>query len=91
MQRMGMGTMDMTIRAANTVVGEGAVTVPAGSYQALKVETVSTVGIVMGGRAPIETVTTSTAYWVKGVGMVKTTAKSASGEWGAEAQSVRLP
>ncbi|MBD3251734.1 hypothetical protein GF380_04770 [Candidatus Uhrbacteria bacterium] len=66
-------------------LGEEEVTVPAGTYTALQVETV--VDFAMETEFPIDFGYEGTEYWVKGVGLVK----SVAGEIQSEAVSITLP
>lgn len=82
MQGQGAGTvMTMKVRTDSKAVGEEKVTVPAGTFTALKVESTSTSDVVIeGGPAVPASTTTATQWWAKGVGMVKsvTDAKNSS-------------
>ncbi len=97
----GMGPVSVTTTEESRVVGEESVTVPAGTYQAVKVELTRTTATELSGPPPgvklppgmklpetPPTVTTSTEWWVKGIGMVKTVTVSNSGTSTVEAKSV---
>lgn len=87
------GAMKSSIRIDNTVESSEAVTVPAGTYQALKVRAVTTTTTVIpnlpGDIPPTETQSTSFQWFVKGVGVVKM--ESNDGAVVTEAVEVRLP
>lgn len=71
--RLGMGTGHMTMHTTSTALGEESVTVPAGTFDAIKVEMKMKTRMVLGGSIPpIDTETTSYSYFVRGKGMVKT-------------------
>lgn len=90
---IGVGSIDSTVTVNRTVIGEETVTVPAGTYQALKVEGVTTIAAVIagipGGIPPTEISTTE--YWVRGVGMVKSVSGSGETESTTEAARVVTP
>lgn len=68
-------------------VGEESVTVPAGTYTALKVIATHAIISSVGGREPTETTFDLTEYWVKNVGLVKTVGNDMT----MEATSVTVP
>ena len=81
----GMGPITSTTESRSKAVAQESVTVPAGTYDALKVEVTRTTTTEFSGMptgiklpagmkipTPPPTVTTSTEWWVKGIGMVKT-------------------
>lgn len=70
----GTQTVRSTINNESRVIGRESVTVPAGTYDAFKVEATLTTesGAVAGVRIPPQTVE-STSWFAEGVGMVKTT------------------
>ncbi len=81
-----MGTIQTNTKIHNKVLREEQVTVPAGSYTAEVVEkTITTTSTIKG--KPTTNTLTSTDYWVKGVGLVKTI----SSGFTLEATSVTLP
>lgn len=97
----GMGPVTTTTKSESKAVANEKVTVPAGTYDALKVEvtrTTSTEGMTMpegvklppGMKMPTipPVVTTSTEWWVKGVGMVKTVTESKGYSSTVEAKSI---
>lgn len=80
----GMGPITTSTSTENKAVGTESVTVPAGTYEAMKVEvkrtTTSDIPAMPAGMklppsvkppTPPPTVTTSTEWWVKGIGLVK--------------------
>jgi hypothetical protein len=69
-----------------SVMGTEEVTVPAGTYTALKVKSHMTMESA-DLPVPMNTAVDSIEYWVKGVGMVKSVGEGAT----IEAQSVTLP
>jgi len=85
--------MSSEVSVVNTVVGEETITVPAGTFNALKVESVSTTITAMTGLPvsvpPSETTVTEYEWWVKGVGMVKS--ESGDGSSLIEATGVIVP
>jgi hypothetical protein len=89
----GMGPITMTTKEQSKAIGEESVTVPAGTYQAIKVEvtrtTTSTAQIAGGKSMAIPPSTSkSTDWWVKGIGMVKSVTKDQDGTTTVEAKSV---
>jgi len=68
-----------TTKIMNKVVAEESVTVPAGTFTALKVEQTIEIQSEIAGR-PFNTTSMSTAWYVKDVGLVKT--QSGAGEGG---------
>ncbi|MBP9869352.1 hypothetical protein KBC59_02240 [Patescibacteria group bacterium] len=77
MKNMGMSKFTTIMKMDHKAVGEESVTVPAGTYTAIKVETDMTITTKFSPTAaPTESKMKTTAYWVKGIGMVK----SVSGE-----------
>lgn len=69
---LGTQTVTNTITNESRVIGQESVTVPAGTYQAFKVESTlrTASGPVMGVTVPPQTVRT-TSWFVEGIGMVK--------------------
>lgn len=91
MAAAGIGSMDSNVTIDRTVVGEESVTVPAGTYTALKVEGVTTIEAqIVSGFAIPPTEISSTEYWVRNVGMVKSVS-SGIGESSIQATSVTVP
>ncbi|TAK05195.1 hypothetical protein EPO33_04440 [Patescibacteria group bacterium] len=72
---LGSRTVSSTINNESRVVGQESVTVPAGTYQAFKVESTLTTqsGPISGIAIPPQTVV-STSWFVEGLGMVKSVA-----------------
>ena len=79
MAKLGMNTFAGSISSHNKVLREERVTVPAGSYDALIIESVSKDVMTIGGRN-IPSTSTSTEFWVKGVGLVKSISKESTDE-----------
>lgn len=73
--------MTGSISSKRTAVAEESVTVPAGTYTAMKVTEETTVTMVIPGLpiTPPPTKNVSTAWYVKGVGMVKQETKTPNG------------
>jgi hypothetical protein len=69
----GIGKMSGAVESVNKVEKEESVTVPAGTYQALKVRVDTTATVIITGlpTGPTTTKQTNYQWWVKGVGMVK--------------------
>lgn len=69
----GYEKMSGTVEETSEVVGEESVTVPAGTFDALKVQMTTVSNYVMAGpnAQPQVTRGSTTQWWVKGVGMVK--------------------
>lgn len=68
------GTAAGTVTHSFTAIGEETVTVPAGSFTAMRVEgtnTISFVGNVAGVAIPIEIQGTTVIWWARGIGMVR--------------------
>jgi hypothetical protein len=83
-----MGPITMTTTEESKAIGEESVTVPAGTYTAMKVElTRKTISKANFGTIP-ESTSTSTEWWVKGIGMVKTVTKTEDGTSTIEAKSI---
>jgi len=70
----GLGQMTATVESTNKVLNEESITVPAGTYTALKVQVDTTTQVTIPGMptGPTTTKMTNYQWWVKGVGMVKT-------------------
>jgi len=86
------GAMKSDVSVVNTVVGEETITVPAGTFDTLKVESVSTTTTEMTGlpnMPPSETTMTEYEWWARGVGMVKS--ESGDGSSVIEAIDVDVP
>ena len=89
MQKLGMKNISTTMKMDHKAVGEESVTVPAGTYTAIKVETDMTVTTkISPTAAPIESKSKTTAYWVRGIGMVKSTSGEGSAATTMEATAV---
>lgn len=90
-----MGLLTMITMEEGRAVGEESITVPAGAYNALRVESTHTTitkfpnmpAGMAAGEGTLSTYT-STEWLVKGIGMVKTVTKSESGISTAEAKSI---
>lgn len=86
--------VNLTAREQSKAIGEESVTVPAGTFKAMKVETTRTtessfVTATGASLGKIPTTTdTSTEWWVKGIGMVKTVTVNSDGTSTIEAKSV---
>jgi hypothetical protein len=92
--KLGMGTSHMTISAQNKALDEESVTVAAGTFTAIKVESKSTMKISLGAKLPTtNTDVMSYLYFVKGKGLVKTETSGTSGgsDFGSEATSITIP
>lgn len=91
--KLGMKTGHMVVSTTSTAMGEESVTVPAGTFTALKVEAKMLIHMSLGANMPsIDTQTTSVSYFVKGKGLVKTeTTDSRGGTSGMEATSIVIP
>lgn len=92
-----MPNLKMAIIIDNKVLSEEKVTVPAGSFKALKVESVSSVDMSMPEVAGFTMPQTATQakvsfyqWWVKDVGMVKTTSIGSDTAWGTEAVKISM-
>lgn len=91
----GMGSLTMITTEESQAVGEESITVPAGTYNALRVESTHTTttkfsnmpaGMAVGEGTP--STYTFTEWLVKGIGVVKTVTKSESGISTTEARSI---
>jgi len=87
-------TITMTTTEQSKAIGEESITVPAGTYKAMKIElTRTTQGEMTGAQGanlikiPSST-DTSTEWWVKGIGMVKSVTVSKDGTTTTVAKSV---
>lgn len=91
--KLGMKTSHMVVSTTSTAIGEESVTVPAGTFTALKVEAKMLTHMTLGANMPaIDTQTTSISYFVEGKGLVKTeTTDSRGGTSGMEATSIIVP
>ncbi|MDD5251159.1 MAG: hypothetical protein PHT12_00825 [Patescibacteria group bacterium] len=90
-----MGSLIMTTTEQSRAVGEESVTVPAGTYKAMKVEstqtTTSKFSATPAGTQSSEmppSTYTSTEWLVKGIGMVKSVTKGEGGTSTTEAKSI---
>jgi len=85
--------MKMALESVNKVLAEEKITVPAGTYTALKVEVVSSMKMSMPG-LPVPIPPSSMTFhewWVKGVGLVKVaSADSKAGKWETVATRVKI-
>ncbi|HTK04593.1 MAG TPA: hypothetical protein VL500_03350 [Candidatus Eisenbacteria bacterium] len=73
-------TMTLSVASQSKAIGEESVTVPAGTFTAMKVESTSTTtSTISGAPATSPTVTTTQQWWVKGVGLVKSATEGKSG------------
>lgn len=88
-----IGNMTSTVDSVDTVIGEETVTVPAGTFTAMKIEEKSTTSVIIPGMPTMTPqVGTSYQWWVKGVGLVKSTTGSATvGEGVVEATAIHKP
>ncbi|MFH1078207.1 MAG: hypothetical protein V1745_02925 [Patescibacteria group bacterium] len=85
---MDLGTITITTNEKSTALGEESVTVPAGTFTAMKIELKRTTSSVAKfGAIPAATDTT-TEWWVKGIGMVKSVTVNSDGTSTVEAKSV---
>ena len=74
-----------------TATGRESVTVPAGTFDALKVECSNTITITLEGMAPIVIEGPSTAWYAEGVGMVKNIGTGGGVEAIIELTAVQIP
>lgn len=86
----GLGEMKMTVEVENTAMGREKITVPAGTFSAMKVKSVSRVDMSgFGYGAPTQTSSEYYMWLAKGVGLVKTaSAEGAGAQW--ETVAVRI-
>lgn len=83
-----LGSITLTTTEQSRAIGEESVTVPAGTFTAMKVEIKRTsTTVAKMGKIPPST-QTSTEWWVKGIGMVKTVTVSPEGTSTIEAKSI---
>jgi len=86
--RLGMGNVSSTMTLHHKAVREEEVTVPAGTYTALVVESDMQILTSLPGATGYKPPTIrTTEYWVKGVGLVKSVTESSM----IEATSITLP
>ncbi len=78
----------VTTSVNSKVIAEESVTVPAGTFTAMKVAQTTTIDQSIGGRA-VHTVTNNNVWYVKGVGLVKTESTSAGSTFTMEAQTIQ--
>lgn len=84
----GLGSITLTTDEESKAIGEESVTVPAGTFTAMKVELKRTsTSVAKFGKIPPST-ETSTEWWVKGIGMVKTVSVGPGGTSTIEAKSI---
>ncbi|MCC6563504.1 MucBP domain-containing protein [Candidatus Uhrbacteria bacterium] len=76
-----------TTKIVSKVVGEESVTVPAGTFRALKIEQTVTSGGEISGR-PYSTTAENFAWYVKDVGLVKSQSTATGGAFTMEAQTI---
>lgn len=70
--QLGMSTTHMNLTTKNTAVSEEQVTVPAGTFSAIKVESNNKMKMKLGPNLPdVDTEFTSYSYFVRGKGLVK--------------------
>jgi hypothetical protein len=91
----GFGGMKMDIRQTNKVVGQEKVTVPAGTYDALKVDVTSSMdfnipGMPGGSQGAQGTSLTFHEWMAPGVGIVKMSFEGPSGNWDTVATRVNV-
>ncbi|MCE9586265.1 hypothetical protein K8R04_03025 [Candidatus Uhrbacteria bacterium] len=82
-----MNGMIASTSIASKVVAEESVTVPAGTFTAMKVEQTVTMDQTIGGR-PVHNVTQNTAWYVKDVGLVKTSSGTGANAFRMEAKTI---
>jgi len=83
-----LGSITLTTTEQSRAISEESVTVPAGTFTAMKVELKRTsTTVAKMGKIPPST-QTSTEWWVKGIGMVKTVTVSQDGTSTIEAKSI---
>lgn len=83
-----LGPITVTTKEDSRAIGEESVTVPAGTYRAMKVELKRTTTSAAKVAVIPPSTDTSTEWWVKGVGMIKSVTKSEDGTSTTEAKSV---
>ncbi|MBI5933630.1 MAG: hypothetical protein HY867_07970 [Chloroflexi bacterium] len=74
-----------------TAIGRESVTVPAGTFDALKVECISKITITVAGMAPFVIEGPSTAWYAEGIGMVKTVGSGGGYEATIELTTYQIP
>lgn len=78
--RLGMRTSQMDLKIENKALGEESVTVPAGTFTALKIEAKNTMKMKLGPNLPaVNSTFTTYSYFVRGKGMVKSVTNGVSG------------
>jgi hypothetical protein len=77
----------VTTDITNKVLAEESVTVPAGTFNAFKIQQTVKLQQTLAGR-PVNTETVSTSWFVKNVGSVKMQSGTGSGAFSMEAQSI---
>ncbi|MCC7357332.1 hypothetical protein IT408_02380 [Candidatus Uhrbacteria bacterium] len=78
--RLGMKVSHMTLTIQNKVLSEESVTVPAGTFTALKVESKNVMKLKLSPTMPpIDNTFTSFSYYVRGKGLVKSTTEGKNG------------
>ncbi|MFA6447376.1 MAG: hypothetical protein WCW31_03935 [Patescibacteria group bacterium] len=84
----GLGSIKMTTTEKSRAISEESVTVPAGTFKAIKVEVKrTTTSAAKIGNIPATTQTT-TEWWVKGIGMVKSVTVGQEGTTTTEAKKI---
>ncbi|MCI0479328.1 hypothetical protein L0Y59_02180 [Candidatus Uhrbacteria bacterium] len=84
----GIGPITMTTTERSKAIGEESVTVPAGTFKAMKVELKRTISSVAAFGAMPPSTDTVTEWWVKGIGMIKSVTIGQDGTSTVEATSV---
>ena len=85
----GLGDMTAVAISVNKVLAEEDVTVSAGTYKAMKIESTTTTNTTLSTGANIPpSVSTQYQWWVKGVGLVKMTSVSSGSTVTTEAVSI---
>lgn len=91
--QLGMATNHMNLTTENKVISEEQVTVPAGTFTALKVESKNAMKMKLGANMPeVNTAYTTYSYFVRGKGLVKSEiSDSQLGTSGMEATEIVTP
>lgn len=82
-----MNGMIASTSIVSKVIAEESVTVPAGTFTAMKVEQTITIDQTIGGR-PVHNVSQNTAWYVKDVGLVKTSSGTGANAFRMEAKTI---
>jgi hypothetical protein len=89
MKKAGITHIESTNELSHKAVAAERVTVPAGTYDTIKVETTTKVMMKMSPTAkPTELTTTTVEYWAKDVGLVKSVNTTQNSTWTMEATKV---